>query len=152
MRSAEIGNKITIHYIGTLDNGRIFDSRDEDSPMTLTLGNNEVFPALENEITGMKVGEVKNILIRAEDAYGSRLKENILQADRTLFPADKKLEAGQKLSVQFADGENRVMLVTAVEDKKITLDGNHALAGLDLTFALKLVSIDEQGSADDCLH
>ena len=130
-----------IHYIGTVDNGAIFDSCDDESPMIVTLGDNEIFPALEDEIVGMKAGDVKNILLKAEDAYGPRLKDNTLIVSRALFPTDRAIEVGQKLTLEFADGEQRVMLVIRVADEEITLDGNHPLAGLDLTFALKLVMI-----------
>lgn len=91
MKPAELGNKIEIHYIGTLDDGRIFDTRDAESPLTITLGNHEIFPALENEIIGMKVGQVKNIRIQAEKAFGLRSDENIIKLDRTVFPPEKKL-------------------------------------------------------------
>ena len=45
---------------------------------------------------------------------------------------------GQKLSIQFAGGSSRVMMVTEVTDETVTLDGNHPLAGCNLTFALRL--------------
>ena len=141
MKFAQKGNRVSVHYIGTLDNGRIFDSRDDDSPLVITLGNNEVFPALEAEIIGMKEGDVKNIIIKAEDAYGKRLKGNIVDVPRTNFPADKELRVGQKLNLEFADGSARIMMITNIEDEHVTLDGNHALAGLELTFALKLDKI-----------
>jgi FKBP-type peptidyl-prolyl cis-trans isomerase len=47
MQKAKTGDLVTVHYIGTLDNGRIFDQRDTDQPLSLTLGAEEVFPALE---------------------------------------------------------------------------------------------------------
>ena len=92
-----------IHYIGTVDNGAIFDSCDDESPMIVTLGDNEIFPALEDEIVGMKAGDVKNILLKAEDAYGPRLKDNTLIVSRALFPTDRAIEVGQKLTLEFAD-------------------------------------------------
>jgi len=140
-RVAKKGDKVEIHYIGTVDNGAIFDSCDADSPMLVTLGNNEIFPALEDEIIGMSPGDVKNILIKAEDAYGPRLTDNTMVVERELFPTNKEIEVGQKLTIEFADGEQRVMLVIKVDDENITLDGNHPLAGLDLTFALELAKI-----------
>ena len=79
MRRAKTGDMVTVHYIGTLDNGRIFDQRDMDQPLTFTVGAGEVFTILENEIVGMAVGEVKNICLLAEDAYGLRLDENLLR-------------------------------------------------------------------------
>jgi len=141
LRQAELGDKVEIHFIGTVDNGAIFESYDADSPLQITLGKHEIFRALEHEIVGMHVGEVKNILIKSDEAYGPRLKENIVVAHKSLFPTEREVEIGQKLSIQFADGENRVMLVINIENDDITLDGNHTLAGLDLTFALKLVDI-----------
>jgi peptidylprolyl isomerase len=140
-RAAKKGDKVEIHYIGTVDNGAIFDSCDADSPMLVTLGNNEIFPALENEIIGMSVGDVKNILLKAEEAYGPRLTDNTMVVERALFPTNKAIEVGQKLTIEFADGEQRVMLVIKVDDENVTLDGNHPLAGLDLTFALQLAKI-----------
>lgn len=140
-KAAEKGDHIEIHYIGTVDNGAIFDSCDDESPMLLTLGNHEIFPALEDEIIGMRAGEVKNILVKAADAYGPRLADNTLVVERSLFPTDKPIEVGQKLTIEFADGEQRVMLVIKVDAENVTLDGNHPLAGLDLTFALELAKI-----------
>ena len=142
MRRAKPGDMVTIHYIGTLDNGRIFDQRDMDQPLTFTVGAGEVFTRLENEIVGMAVGEVKNICLLAEDAYGLRLDANLLKVSRDLFPADKELRIGQKLNVELVGKMQRMMRVRTVEEETVTLDGNHDLAGCDLTFALKLVTIE----------
>jgi len=142
MVRAEIGSSVTIRYIGTLDNGRIFHSTDEHGPQTFTIGEGQVFPALEQAIIGMRVGEVKNILLPAEDAYGPRREENIIRVSRQAFPAGKEIVVGQKLSIEFKGGTSRVMVVTAVSDYDVTLDGNHPLAGLDLTFALSLDRVE----------
>lgn len=141
MKTAELGNKVVIHYIGTLDNGRIFDTRDDDSPLLITLGQREIFPALENEIIGMTTGQVKNITIAAQDAYGPRQDENIIKLDRSAFPAGQNLQIGRKISMEFKDGSRRIMRVVAINEEVVTVDGNHALAGQDLTFALKLDAI-----------
>ena len=142
MRRAKTGDMVTVHYIGTLDNGRIFDQRDMDQPLTFTVGAGEVFTRLENEMIGMAVGEVKNICLLAEDAYGLRLDANLLKVSRDLFPADKELRIGQKLNVELGGKMQRMMRVRTVEEETVTLDGNHDLAGCDLTFALKLVTIE----------
>ena len=141
MQKAKSGDLVTVHYIGTLDNGRIFDQRDAEQPLSLSLGTEQVFPALEKAIIGMAVGEVKNIHLSAGQAYGLRLDENLLKVSRQLFPAEKKLRIGQKLSVELADDSQRIMRVRRVDDQEVLLDGNHDLAGCDLTFALQLVAI-----------
>jgi len=142
MTRAEIGSTVTVSYIGTLDNGRIFHSTDEQGPLTFKIGGDQVFAALERAIIGMCAGDVKNVVLKAEEAYGARLPENIITLSRAGFPAGKEIKAGQKLSIEFKGGISRVMVVTDVAETEITLDGNHPLAGLDLTFALRLDRVE----------
>jgi FKBP-type peptidyl-prolyl cis-trans isomerase 2 len=142
MTQATTGSTVTISYIGTLDNGRIFHSTENQGPLTVTIGAGQLFPALEQAIIGMRAGEVKNIELAAADAYGPRLKENIISVARHTFPAGKEIIVGQKLSIEFKGGVSRVMVVTGVSGDDVTLDGNHPLAGLDLTFALKLERVE----------
>lgn len=136
------GSRVTVSYIGTLDNGRIFDSTDEQGPLTITIGANQVFPALEQGIIGMQTGSVRNIVLSAAEAYGPHLRENLLQLSRDAFPAGKEIKVGQKISMEFANGTARVLLVTAVSEAGVTLDGNHPLAGQELTFALRVERVE----------
>lgn len=142
MKRAVAGQTVTISYIGTLDTGRIFESTEGSGPLTFTVSAGQVFAALEQAIIGMAVGEAKNIVIPAAEAYGPRLDANILRVKRELFPADRELRIGEKLQLQFKGGVERVMLIIEVSDQAVTLDGNHPLAGLDLTFALRLDAIE----------
>lgn len=141
MTQAATGRTVTISYIGTLDNGRIFHSTESQGPLTVTIGAGQLFPALEQAIIGMQAGEVKNIELTAEEAYGPRLQENIIRVARHTFPAGKEIIVGQKLSIEFKGGTSRIMVVSEVDDAEVTLDGNHPLAGLDLTFALKVEQV-----------
>jgi FKBP-type peptidyl-prolyl cis-trans isomerase 2 len=142
MRIAKTGDRVTIHYIGTLDNGRIFDSADDDNPLSFTIGQGEVFTALEEAVSGMKIGMAKNVEIPAMQAFGPHRKENMVRLPRQQFPEDRILRIGEKIALAFADGEERIMRVVKEESDEVTLDGNHPLAGLDLTFAMQLVAID----------
>jgi len=141
-RTAQAGDRVTVHYIGTLDNGRIFDQRDGDDPLELTLGAGEVFPALEEQIVGMAVGEVKNICLSPEQAYGPRLDANLIRVKRELFPAGAELRIAQKLAIEIGGGAQRVVRVRSFDEHEVLLDGNHDLAGCELTFALQLVAIE----------
>jgi len=142
VKRAEQGDRVSIHYIGTLDNGYIFDSTQEREPLRFTIGAGEVFPALEQAIVGMVRGQAKNLLIPAEQAYGPRLMENILALRRDSLPAANDPKPGQKVQLQLADGSALSMRVIRVDDTEVVLDGNHPLAGLDLTFALQLEAVD----------
>ena len=148
MHIAKAGDRVTIHYIGTLDNGYVFDSADVDNPLSFTIGQGEIFPALENAVTGMQVGSAANIEIKTADAYGPRLDENLLRLPRSHFPTEREIKTGGKISLAFADGEERIMRIIKLEDDEVTLDGNHPLAGLDLTFALQLEKIETNPASE----
>lgn len=140
MKKAQIGDRVRIRYIGTLDNGRIFDNR-EEAPLEITLGEGEVFTTLEEGIVGLGVGEARNIVLTAEQAFGPHLAENTLQVPLNKFPPNREMKLGQKLEIEFGGTEKRVFRITAIDDSSVTLDANHPLAGLDLTFALQLDAI-----------
>ena len=142
MERPKPGDTVTISYIGTLDNGRIFHSTEEHGPHRFTIGTDEVFPALEQAVCAMVVGETRNLTIPAAEAYGPRLEANLLKLGRGLFPAERGLTVGEQLKLTFSGGKERVMRITAVTEQEVTLDGNHPLAGLDLTFALRLDAIE----------
>ncbi len=142
MGRAEVGSTVTVSYVGTLDNGRIFQSSDEHGPLVVTVGSGQLFPALERAIVGMQAGECRNVVLSAHEAYGPRLPENVIQVARELFPAGKEIVVGQKLSIDFSAGRSRVMMVTAVNDADVTLDGNHPLAGCELTFVIRLDRVE----------
>ncbi len=142
IKTASLGDRVTVHYIGTLDNGRIFDQRDGDDPLVVTLGEGDVFPALEEQIVGMSVGEVKNIVLAAEQAYGPRLEENLIRVKRELFPAGAELRIAQKLAIEIGGGAQRVVRIRSFDEHEVLLDGNHDLAGCELTFALQLVDVE----------
>lgn len=141
MKHAQHGNTVTVSYIGTLDNGRIFDSTEANGPLTFTIGNDQVFTALEQAIIGMASGETRNIVIPAAEAYGPRLEANIIKVKREMFPAERQLRIGEKLRIEFSGGKERVLIILEENEQEVTLDGNHPLAGLDLTFALRLDAV-----------
>jgi peptidylprolyl isomerase len=142
MKRAQTGSSVTISYIGTLDNGRIFDSTEDNGPLTFTIGTDQVFAALEQNIIGMASGETRNILVPAAEAYGPRLDENIIKVKRDMFPADRELRIGEKLRIEFNGGRERILIILEANEQEVTLDGNHPLAGLDLTFALRLDAVE----------
>jgi peptidylprolyl isomerase len=142
MAQVQIGSKVTISYIGTLDDGTIFYSTKDHEPLSVSIGDDQIFSALESAIIGMQEGETRNIVLSAEEGYGPRLKENIIKVARSSFPAGKEISIGQKLSIGFSGGESRIMRVIAVNETEVTLDGNHALAGFELTFALRVDRVE----------
>lgn len=166
MAQAEKGNTVTINYTGTLEDGTVFDSTlealecddeeccDDDcsddecgcggheaGPMTFVLGESILFPAIDDAIVGMSPGEKKTIQIAAADAFGEYDKEQIFTVPRSDLPEDLVPVAGDELVLANEDDEEIGVVVLEVTEDEVTFDGNHPLAGEDVTFEIELVSI-----------
>ena len=139
---AKHGDKVQVHYTGRLDDGTVFDSSAGSEPLPFTVGERQVIPGFEHAVLGMNPGESKTVHIPADEAYGARHPEMLLEVDRDQFPADAPPEIGQQLGVEQPDGQVVPVLVTAVTAHTVTLDANHPLAGEALTFEIQLVQID----------
>lgn len=142
MTQADIGQTVRIHYKGTLDDGREFDSSHQrGEPLEFTLGLDRMIPGFERAVIGMMPGDTKTVKIPAQDAYGDHQDELIREFPRAEFPAHIELEEGLILSADSPDGRRIRFKVLSLTDEVVTLDGNHPLAGEDLTFEIELVEI-----------
>ncbi len=141
MGQAKIGDSVKVHYTGKMDDATIFDSSVDREPMDLTLGENEVVPGFEDAIVGMLPNESKTITIPADKAYGAHNPEMVVTVDRAQFPQDLEPQVGQQLQMRQEQDQVIVVVVTDVSESNVTLDGNHPLAGKDLTFDIQLVEI-----------
>jgi hypothetical protein len=75
---AKTGDRVTIHYTGTLTNGTKFDSSvDKNSPLVFVLGDGSMIKGFDQGIQGMKVGGKRQLTIPPALGYGSRDKGNI---------------------------------------------------------------------------
>jgi peptidylprolyl isomerase len=137
----EKGQKIKIHYTGTLDDGSQFDSSAGRDPLEFEVGSGMVIPGFDAGVIGMAVGEKKQIHIPAAEAYGEPNEAMVMQFDRAQLPDDLEPEVGMGLHMQGPQGQPIPVMVTAVEAETITIDANHPLAGQNLNFELELVEI-----------
>lgn len=142
MTTAQMGNKVRVHYTGRLDDGEVFDSSSGGTPMAFTIGGGQVIAGFENGVTGMAVGDTKTVRIPCVDAYGEHHSDGVMQVPRDEFPTDMPLEVGTSVQGQQESGQVVSFTIMAVTDDAVTLDANHPLAGKDLTFDLTLVSIE----------
>ena len=139
--TAEVNNKVKVHYKGMLDNGEIFDTSEGREPLEFTLGKRQVIPGFDKGIQGMKVNESKTIKIPASEAYGEVKEELIQEVPNSALPTDIKPEIGLRLTYDSGDGQKIPLVVTEVRDETIIVDANHPLAGKNLTFEVKLMDI-----------
>lgn len=146
MANAKKGDSVKVHYTGKLDNGTVFDaSKVRGEPLEFTIGDEEIIPGFSSGIEGMAPGQEKTIVIKSEEAYGPHVAELVSTIPRDNIPEDLQLEVGQQLEIKSKEGDDSVVVVvTHLDDEKITVDGNHPLAGKDLTFDIELVEITAQ--------
>ncbi len=136
----EDGKKVKIHYTGTLSDGEKFDSSEGREPLEFETGSGMVIPGFDSAVRDMEVGGKKTVTLPAAEAYGELRDEMIGDFPKDKFPADMDLSVGMPLQMTGPDGPVSVV-VKEIKEDAITLDGNHPLAGKDLTFALELVEI-----------
>ncbi|MBT3817629.1 MAG: peptidylprolyl isomerase [Candidatus Magasanikbacteria bacterium] len=143
MAIAKKGDVVHIHYTGTLEDESIFDSSEGRDPLKFTLDSGMVIPGFDIMVTGMKVGEKKKETIEAKNAYGEAREDLILSVEKTQLPPDMTPDVGMKLQAPMQNGHVAMLTITDMTDTHVTLDGNHDLAGKDLTFDIELVKIGE---------
>jgi len=145
MAQAKSGDKVQVHYTGTLNNGQVFDSSKGRAPLEFTLGTGMVIAGFDAAVTGLAPGETVTKTIPMAEAYGEYNSEMVADIEKEKIPADFELEVGQRLEMQVPNGDAMAVTITDIKGETITLDGNHPLAGQDLTFELELISIlDEE--------
>ncbi|HEX9873028.1 MAG TPA: peptidylprolyl isomerase [Deferrimonas sp.] len=156
MAQVKKGDRVRIHFTGTLEDGTVFDSTlnddegdcgcddcgcEEAGPMELTLGEEEFFLQIEEALIGMSPGEKKSVIIPAEEAFGEYDEEKVFAVERSQFPSDITPEFGQELEFSDDDDETYPVTVVEVDDATVTLDANHPLAGENLTYEFELLEI-----------
>ena len=142
MNKAQEGDKVTVTHQGVLDDGMIFDESDDSAPLIFILGENEVLPGVEIAVLGMEVGDRKTVTIPPEHSYGVRQQQLVEEVSIDALPQDLQLDLGGQLEVIAADGAAHQLVVVELGEQKVTLDGNHPLAGKSLILQIELVSID----------
>ena len=142
MTEVKSGDKVAIHYTGTLLDGTTFDSSEGREPLEFEVGSGQIIPGLDVALPGMVVGDKKTVKIACADAYGPLNPEMRQSIPREGIPAEIELKVGVQLQMQTPQGQVVPVKVAEVTETEVTLDANHPLAGQDLNFAIEIVGID----------
>jgi peptidylprolyl isomerase len=140
---AKTGDTVNVFYTGIFDDGTVFDTNMNTTPLAFTVGKGMVIPGFDEAVVGMAVNEVKTVRIPSEKAYGSYNNSLIHIMNRSAFPANVTPVAGQYYAIKsIADGTVSYVKIINVTQSTITLDENHELAGQNLTFSIRLAGIN----------
>lgn len=131
------GNTVTVHYTGKYENGDVFDSSKQKDPISFEVGAGQVIPGFENAVIGMNKGDTKTVNIAPDQGYGQVNEEMIVKVPLDQVP--EGVEVGAELQGQNQAGQPVMVTVKSVNKDSVTLDGNHKLAGENITFEIEVV-------------
>lgn len=135
------GDKVKIEYTGTLEDGTVFDSSKDREPLEFEVGSEKIIKGFDDAVMGMEKGEEKEITLKPEEAYGEPKDELIKKFPRDQVPTEQELKPGMMLALATPDGRQFPAKIVDLDDKELTLDLNHPLAGKTLKFNIKVVEI-----------
>ena len=137
------GRTCKVHYTGTFNDGTKFDSSyDRGEPIEFVCGAGQMIPGFDQAVEGMNVGDIIDVHLRPEDAYGMPDPEAIIKAPLADMPGAENLEVGNQVYLANSMGQQFLVKVIEKDDESITFDANHEMAGKELNFKIKLVSVD----------
>ena len=139
---AKAGDSVGVYYTGRLDNGTQFDSNMNSTPLEFTLGSGRMIAGFDEAVTGMAVGEEKTVTLPVDKAYGPYYPELVIQVNRSGNFTIANPVVGDYLGVtDHTTGATHRVKIINVTPSVVTVDANYDLAGQNLTFTIKLVSI-----------
>ncbi len=139
--AARAGDSVRIHYTCKLEDGSVFATTRNKEPLEFVLGNARIIAGLQEAVIGMRPGETRTVTVPPEKAYGPYHEEMTATLDRSLIPDELEVKPGVSLRVKHADGHESDVLVTAVSDESVRVDGNHPLAGKNLVLEIELLAL-----------
>ena len=131
---------VSIHYTLTNKAGEKLDSSIDAEPLSYLHGAGNIIPGLENALSDSSVGDKLTVTIEAADAYGERNEEQIQTVSKEMFQGIDNIEVGMQFQADSSSGP-AIVTIKKVDGDDVTIDGNHPLAGEQLTFEVEVMDI-----------
>ena len=137
-----VGKTCRTHYRGTFNDGTQFDSSyDRGEPLEFVCGAGQMIKGFDAAVADMEVGQIVDIHLMPEEAYGMPDPEAIFTLEIAQLPGSENLEVGQQVYLSNQYGQPLPVKVLEKEEKTITFDANHEMAGKELNFKIELVEV-----------
>lgn len=144
-----IANKkvVSIHYKLTDDDGEVIQDSAAGEPLIYLHGAGNIIPGLESALKGKTTGDKLNVSVDPEQGYGARNDALIQELPRDLFQGVEDIQEGMQFQARSEQG-TQVITVTKVDGDRVTVDGNHPLAGQTLNFEVEVESVRDATSEE----
>ncbi len=140
---------VKFNYTLTNSEGQTLD-QSNGQPLAYLHGSGNIIPGLENALTGKTAGETLVVDVPAAQAYGEYHAEMVQEVPREMFQGVDNIQPGMQFQAQTEEGVQFVV-VKSVENDVVVIDGNHPLAGQDLTFNVEIVEV-RPATAEELEH
>ena len=138
------GSTVNVHYVGKLSDGVVFDSSEGREPLQFQVGSGQIIPGFEEALIGKKVGDKVTVNIQPEFAYGPVREDLMVKVPLDKMPGE--VEVGQSLHAVGSNGQPIPVTVREVNEDHVVIDGNHPLAGKELTFDIEVICVHESNT------
>ena len=137
-----VGKTCRTHYRGTFNDGTQFDSAyDRGEPLEFVCGAGMMIPGFDAAVANMDVGQTLQVHLTAAEAYGEADPNAIFSVEIAELPGAEEVAVGERVYLQDTYGRQVPVRVTARDEKTITFDANHEMAGKELNFQIELVEV-----------
>jgi FKBP-type peptidyl-prolyl cis-trans isomerase SlyD len=134
------GSQVALEYTLSDESGTVIESNKGKQPLSYIHGKSQIIPGLEKELSGMKVGEEKQIQVKPEDGYGPVNPDAFQEVPKDKLPPEA-LKVGAMLMAQSSHGQGIPVRVHEIKDTTVIVDFNHPMAGKTLSFDVKVSEI-----------
>lgn len=146
MSKVSAGQVVSVHYVGTFDDGTTFDSsRERGEPITFNVGAGQMISGFDNAVVGMAVGETKSVRLEPNEAYGMPREDLVQNIDTNLFPDNFDFVVGATVRGEAPTGQPLLANIVShdPDNSIVVLDFNHPMAGKSLNFEIEVVEVQD---------
>jgi FKBP-type peptidyl-prolyl cis-trans isomerase 2 len=137
------GSLVSLEFTLSDTGGKLIESNKGQQPLQYTQGTGTVLPALEKQLVGLKAGDTKQFVLKPEDAYGPVNPEAFREFPKSNIPPEA-LKVGAQLTAS-RNGQTFPVKIHEIKENTVIVDFNHPLAGMTLSFDVKVLSVQEPG-------
>lgn len=135
------GSKVKMDYTLTVE-GQVVDTSKGKVPLNAEIGKGMLIKGFESSVIGMKAGQTKKFTVKPEDGYGVHDPKGLMDYPRDKFAGIKDLKKGLIVAGVRDDGTRASAAIVKFDDKTVTLDFNHPLAGKTLQFEVTMLEVN----------
>ena len=140
----KVGDIIKVEYVGTFEDGTIFDSTEMNGnrPLKFEVGAGQIIPGFDKSVIGKAVGEEYEIKLQPSETYGEYREGSTRAIPKDNFPQDQEPKEGMMIIVMGPNNQPIPATIEKIEDDKCTIDLNHPMAGKILNFKIKILETE----------